>query len=302
MATDIAFALGILYLLGDKIPLSLKIFLTALAIVDDLCAILVIAFFYTSDINMVYLSIAALILIIMYFSNRLGVRNILFYAIVGIGGLWTAFMLSGIHATLAAVLAAFAIPANVRLKEKSFAAKTQQLLDLFKSTDSGAPILSGRQLHILEEMHASTIAAMPPLQRLERSLHPVVSFVIIPVFALANAGVSFDIEVETLFSSNIASGVALGLLIGKFTGIVGTVLILIRLKVTTFPEGMNIRNLIGVSLLSAIGFTMSLFITSLAFTSEEHITQAKMGIFVASIIGGVSGYLVLYRSINKPYK
>lgn len=302
MATDIAFALGILYLLGDKIPLSLKIFLTALAIVDDLCAILVIAFFYTSDINMVYLFIAALILIIMYLSNRLGVRNILFYAILGIGGLWTAFMLSGIHATLAAVLAAFAIPANVRLKEKSFAAKTQQLLDLFIRTDSSSPVLSGRQLHLLEEMHASTIAAMPPLQRLERSLHPVVSFVIIPVFALANAGVSFDIEVQTLFSSNIALGVAMGLLIGKFTGIVGTVLILIRLKVTTFPEGMNARNLMGVSLLSAIGFTMSLFITSLAFTSEEHITQAKVGIFAASIIGGVSGYLVLYRSINKPYK
>jgi NhaA family Na+:H+ antiporter len=298
MATDIAFALGILYLLGDKIPLPLKIFLTALAIVDDLCAILVIAFFYTSDISMVYLLIAALILFIMYISNRLGVRNILFYAILGIGGLWTAFMLSGIHATLAAVLAAFAIPANVRLKEKSFATKTQQLLDLFKSTDSSSPVLSGRQLHILEEMHACTISAMPPLQRLERSLHPVVSFIIIPIFALANAGVSFNIDVQTLFSTNIALGVAMGLLLGKFAGIVGTVMILIRLKVAAFPEGMNIRNLIGVSLLSAIGFTMSLFITSLAFANEEHITQAKVGIFAASIIGGLSGYLVLHRSVK----
>lgn len=297
MATDIAFALGILYLLGDKIPLSLKVFLTALAIVDDLFAILVIAFFYTTNIHVEYLLIAAVILLVMYIANRMGVRSIVFYAILGIGGLWTAFMLSGIHATLAAVLAAFAIPANVRFKEVMFETKMQQLLELFKATDSHKTerILTDKQLHLLEEMHTTTIAAMPPLQRLEHSMHPMVSFIIIPIFALANAGVSLNIDTETLFSSNVAIGVALGLIIGKFAGIVGVTLILVKSGIVNFPAGMNVRNLMGVSLLAAIGFTMSLFITSLAFTNTEYITQAKVGIFAASIIAGVAGYLILNK-------
>lgn len=300
MATDIAFALGILYLLGDKIPLSLKVFLTALAIVDDLVAILVIAIFYTSNIHVEYLIVAAAVLLIMYITNRIGVRNILVYAILGIGGLWTAFMLSGIHATLAAVLAAFAIPANIRFKEVLFETKMQQLLELFKGADSHKTerILTDKQLHLLEEMHTTTIAAMPPLQRLEHSLHPVVSFIIIPIFALANAGVSLDIDIESLFSSNVAPGVAIGLLIGKFAGIAGVTLILVKSGIVPFPAGMNVRNLLGVSLLAGIGFTMSLFITSLAFTNEEYIVQAKVGIFAASIVAGIAGYLIL----NKPAK
>lgn len=301
MATDIAFALGVLYLLGNKIPFTLKVFLTALAIVDDLGAVLVIAFFYTSEISMIHLIMGALVLLAMYIGNKMGVRSLIFYAILGVGGVWTTFLLSGVHATIAAVLVAFTIPADVKINEKIFSNNIQSLLDKFKKIDpdNSKPILTNEQLHLLENIHTSTIAATPPLQRLEHAMHPMVTFIIIPIFALANAGVSLAIDVEHLFSTNIALGVALGLLIGKVVGVVGFTLLLVKLKVAPFPEGMNIKNLFGLGLLASIGFTMSLFVTSLAFTHEEYMTQAKIGIFAASIIGGVLGYYVLNKQIKK---
>ncbi|MEN2435624.1 Na+/H+ antiporter NhaA [Weeksellaceae bacterium A-14] len=297
MATDIAFALGVLYLLGNRIPLTLKVFLTALAIVDDLGAVLVIAFFYTSDISMFHLIIGALVLLTMYIGNKMGVRTILFYAILGIGGVWTTFLLSGVHATIAAVLAAFTIPADVKINEKIFSNNIQKLLDKFKGIDpdNSKPTLTNEQLHILEEIQNSTVAATPPLQRLEHAMHPMVTFLIIPIFALANAGVSLAIDMEHLFSTNVALGVALGLLLGKVVGVVGFTLLLVKLKVAPFPEGMNVKNLFGLGLLASIGFTMSLFVTSLAFSHEEYMTQAKIGIFAASITGGVLGYYFLSK-------
>jgi Na+:H+ antiporter, NhaA family len=159
--------------------------------------------------------------------------------------------------------------------------------------------LTNKQLHILEGIQNDTRDAIPPLQRLEHSMHPFVTFLIIPIFALANAGVSLAIDAETLFSTNVALGVGLGLLLGKVVGIVGFTLLLVKLKVTPFPEGMNTKNLFGLSLLASIGFTMSLFVTSLAFSTEEYMVQAKIGIFVASIIGGTLGYLVLSRQSKK---
>lgn len=297
MATDIAFALGVLYLLGDRIPLSLKVFLTALAIVDDLGAVLVIAFFYTSDISTWHLLIGGMVLVVMYIGNRMGVRSIFFYAILGICGVWTTFLLSGVHATIAAVLAAFTIPADVRINEKSFIEKIQGYLDRFRNLDptEDTPTLTNEQLHVLEQVNTATIAATPPLQRLEHAMHPMVSFLIIPVFALANAGVSLAIDLDSLFASNVAIGVAMGLLLGKVIGVVGFTLLFVKLGVAPFPQGMNLRNLIGVGMLAAIGFTMSLFITSLAFSHEEYITQAKIGIFAASLIGGIAGYTILKK-------
>ncbi|WCM42520.1 Na+/H+ antiporter NhaA [Flavobacterium sp. CBA20B-1] len=301
MATDIAFALGVLYLLGNRIPLTLKVFLTALAIVDDLGAVLVIAFFYTSEISMYYLVVGILILMAMYIGNKLGVRSILFYAILGIGGVWSTFLLSGVHATIAAVLAAFTIPANVKIDEKVFSSSIQYLLDKFKSLDpdNTKPTLTNEQLHVLDEIKENTVAATPPLQRLEHAMHPMVTFIIIPIFALANAGVSLDIDFEHLFSTNVALGVALGLLVGKVVGVVGFTMLLVKLKIASFPAGMNVRNLFGLGLLASIGFTMSLFVTSLAFKHEEYMIQAKIGIFVASIIGGVLGYIVLNKQAKK---
>ena len=294
MATDIAFALGVLYLLGSKIPLSLKVFLTALAIVDDLGAVLVIAFFYTSDISMVSLLAGLGFVLVMFIGNKMGVRNILFYAIVGIVGVWIAFLLSGVHATIAAVLAAFTIPSNVGINEGNFIKRINSSLERFKKMVPNDKVtLTGEQIHQLETIKEDTNCAIPPLQRLEHSMHPFVTFFVLPVFALANAGVSLDIDIQALFSTNVALGVGLGLLVGKVAGIVGFTLLLVKLKVAPFPDGMNVRNLFGVGLLASIGFTMSLFITSLAFSNEALITQAKIGIFVASIIGGVLGYFVL---------
>lgn len=301
MATDIAFALGVLYLLGSRIPLSLKIFLTALAIVDDLGAVMVIAFFYTSEISFISLAIGMGFILLMYIGNKMGVRSILFYALLGIVGVWTAFLLSGVHATISAVLAAFMIPADVKIKENVFITKIQHYLNKFKAVDpdDSIPTLTNKQLHILEGIQNDTRDAIPPLQRLEHSMHPFVTFLIIPIFALSNAGVSLAIDAETLFSTNVALGVGLGLLLGKVVGIVGFTLLLVKLKVTPFPEGMNTKNLFGLSLLASIGFTMSLFVTSLAFSTEEYMVQAKIGIFVASIIGGTLGYLVLSRQSKK---
>src|SRR5690606_34350865 len=261
MATDIAFALGVLHLLGNKIPLSVKVFLTALAIVDDLGAVLVIAFFYTSDISTLSLLIGLGFILIMYLGNKMGVRSVLFYVIFGIIGVWTAFLLSGVHATIASVLAAFTIPANMKLKEDRYIAKIQNYLTKFKFIDRNdkIPTLTNEQLHILDEVKRDTDEIIPPLQRLEHAMHPMVTFLIIPIFALANAGVSIDIDLEQLFSTNVAMGVALALLVGKVAGIVGFTWLLIKFKIASFPEGMNLRNLFGLSLLAGIGFTMSLF-------------------------------------------
>lgn len=301
MATDIAFALGVLYLLGNRIPLSLKVFLTALAIVDDLGAVLVIAFFYTSEISMISLFIGFSFLLVMYAGNKMGVRNILFYAVFGILGVWTSFLLSGVHATIAAVLAAFTIPADVRIRESSYIQKIQHHLQKFKEIDPNhkIPTLTNEQLHQLDGIKKDTNFAIPPLQQLEHAMHPFVTFFIIPVFALANAGVTvLDIELDQLFSTNVALGVALGLLAGKVIGVFGFTWLSVKLKIAPFPDGMNLRNLLGIGLLASIGFTMSLFITSLAFTNEIYITQAKIGIFTASIIGGVLGYWVLSKNKN----
>ncbi len=297
MATDIAFALGVLYLLGDKVPMPMKVFLTALAVVDDLGAVLVIAFFYTSDISVVSLSVGLGFVLVMYVANRLGVKNVLFYAIIGIGGIWLAFMMSGVHATIAAVLAAFAIPASPHIHESSYMARVNKLMRRFKEIrPNGVPTLENEQVHILTRIKDDTISAIPPLQRLEHSLHPFVAFIVMPVFALANAGISFaDMSLSVLLSTNIAAGVALGLLLGKVTGIVGVSTLLIRLKIATPPAGTTLRQFIGIGMLASIGFTMSMFIMTLAFADPSHIVQAKTGIFAASIIGGVSGYLILNK-------
>lgn len=299
MATDIAFALGVLHFLGKRIPLSLKVFLTALAIVDDLGAVLVIAFFYTSEISIQSLLVGLGFVLVMYVGNKMGIRNILFYAIIGIVGVWIAFLLSGVHATIAAVLAAFVIPANVGIKENIFIERIKNSINKFKDILPNDKVtLTDEQIHQLEIIKKDTNCAIPPLQRLEHAMHPMVTFIVLPIFALANAGVSVNVDVQELFSTNVALGVSLGLLAGKVIGIVGITWLLVKLRIAPFPEGMNLRNLFGISFLASIGFTMSLFISSLAFTDEIIITQAKIGIFTASIIGGIVGFFILRT--NKP--
>lgn len=294
MATDIAFALGVLYLLGDKIPLTLKVFLTALAIVDDLGAVLVIAFFYTEEINFLALGIGVGFLAFLFICNKLGFRNIFFFLFIGILGVWLPFLLSGVHATIAAVLVAFTIPASSRIDENLFISKIQNYLGHFKKLDSNNnPTLTEDQLHVLEEIQTTTKDAISPLHRLEHSLHSFVSFIVMPIFALANAGITFSSDIIANATSNVTLGVTFGLIIGKVIGVFGVSSLMIKLKFSVMPDGMTNKSLFGVGLLASIGFTMSLFVTGLAFNNPEYELQAKLGIFAASLIGGILGFVIL---------
>lgn len=294
MATDIAFALGVLYLLGDRVPISLKVFLTALAIADDIGAVLVIAFFYTSNIDLTSLFSAGAVLALMVGANLAGVRNTLFYAILGIGGLWLAFLMSGVHATIAAVLAAFTIPASVKIPEDAYTQKLEGLLNKFKAAHpNNVPTVTNEQLHILEDIRSVSKNALTPLQRLEHNMHPLVAFVIMPIFALSNGGVTLSGDVFAQLTSPVALGVFAGLLCGKVVGVVGVAHLLLRLKWAVLPAGMNKRHILGAGFLAAIGFTMSLFISGLAFDSPEYIVQAKLGILSGSAAASFIGYFLI---------
>jgi NhaA family Na+:H+ antiporter len=300
MATDIAFALGILYLLGDRVPVSIKIFLTALAIADDLGAVLVIAFFYTSEINTESLLHAFVYLAILYSANRLGVRSTLFYALIGIGGVWLAFLLSGVHATIASVLAAFTMPASVKVNEDCYSNRLQKLLNDFRKAEpNDNPFITGEQLHIIEEIRDLSKKAMTPLQRLEHGMHPLVAYVIMPVFALSNAGVSLTEDLLQQLTSPVTMGVFAGLLMGKVIGVIGITTIFTKLGWAELPEGMTPLHLVGVGFLAAIGFTMSLFIAGLAFTDATHIAEAKLGILLASVTASFAGYFIIRKACQK---
>jgi len=301
MATDIAFALGIIYLLGEKVPLSLKVFLTALAITDDLGAVLVIAFFYTSNIDFISLAVGAGFMAMLIASNILGVRNVVWYGMLGIAGLWLAFLMSGVHATIAAVLAAFTIPANVRVSDKGFAERIKELVSKFeKATTNEVSLVTSQQLHVLDEIRTLARQAQTPLQRLEHAMHPFVAFVVMPIFALANAGIAFPDDVLGQLMSPVALGVAFGLLGGKVIGIMGMCYLLIRFKWASFPDHTGWRHLLGAAMLASVGFTMSLFITELAFTNAAYALQAKLGILVASLTGGTLGFFLLRRPHSTP--
>jgi Na+:H+ antiporter, NhaA family len=303
MATDIAFALGVLYLLGDRVPLSLKIFLTALAIADDIGAVLVIAFFYTSEINFNSLLQAGGFLAVLMIANRLGVRNTLFYAILGIGGVWLAFLLSGVHATIAAVLAAFTIPASVKINEAYYINRLEDLTQQFKNAEPNQnPLVTTDQLHILEEIRDISKKALTPLQRMEHGLHPLVAFIIMPIFALSNGGVEISRDFLQQATSPVAMGVFAGLLAGKFLGVIGVVSLFLKLKWAVLPEGMNRQHLIGAGFLAAIGFTMSLFISDLAFIQKEYLAQARIGILGASLIASFAGYFIIKNASKKQTK
>lgn len=294
MATDIAFALGVLYLLGKSVPLSLKIFLTALAIVDDIGAVLVIAFFYTSQIDFVSLGVGAGFMVLLVAANLLGVRSALFYGIIGVGGLWLAFLLSGVHATIAAVLAAMTIPANVKISEQEYVGGISKLLEKFKQANPNEEsIVTTEQYNILQNIRSFSKKALTPLQRLENGMHPLVIFIIMPIFALSNAGITFSGDILQQINSPVFIGVFAGLLVGKLLGVYGLVSLLLRFKLIKMPEGMNKFHLLGAAFLAAIGFTMSLFIVSLAFTDSQRIEQAKMGVLFASFLASFAGYFIV---------
>ena len=297
MATDIAFALGVVYLLGDKVPASAKLFLTTLAIVDDLGAVLVIAFFYTSELSIASLLFGLCFLAVMFIGNRLGIKSLFFYAVLGIGGVWVTFLLSGIHATIAAVLAAFMIPADAKINESVYLKRMKKLTRRFeKEEPNEVRTLEEGQVDVLTHIQHDTEIAIPLLQQLEHKMSPIVTFLIMPIFAIANAGISFtDLSLSDIFSTHVALGVTLGLLLGKPIGIIGATFLMVKMRWATLPSTITRRTLLGLGMLASIGFTMSMFISTLAFTDELLMTQAKLGIFLASILGGIGGYVLLNK-------
>ena len=296
MATDIAFALGVVYLLGDKVPASAKLFLTTLAIVDDLGAVLVIAFFYTSELSIASLLFGLGFLAVMFIGNRLGIKSLFFYAALGIG-VWVTFLLSGIHATIAAVLAAFMIPADAKINESVYLKRMKKLTRRFeKEEPNEVRTLEEGQVDVLTHIQHDTEIAIPLLQQLEHKMSPIVTFLIMPIFAIANAGISFtDLSLSDIFSTHVALGVTLGLLLGKPIGIIGATFLMVKMRWATLPSTITRRTLLGLGMLASIGFTMSMFISTLAFTDELLMTQAKLGIFLASILGGIGGYVLLNK-------
>ncbi len=301
MATDIAFALGVVYLLGDRVPVALKVFLTTLAIADDLGAVLVIAFFYTSQIDVTSLSLGLGFLLLLVLSNKMGIRSTLYYAVVGIAGLWLTFLMSGIHPTIAAVLVAFTIPARPKISKPAFRDILEKKINRLKQANTiDAPVVSEERREILYNIQKASKLAGTPLQRLEHGLHPFVSFVVMPIFALSNAGVSFsDPFLENLMSP-VAIGVMLGLLVGKVLGISSIVWLLVRFGLAKLPHEMNSRHVLGAGFLAGIGFTMSLFVSGLAFTNPDNLEQAKIAILVSSSIASIAGYLLLKSTARAP--
>ena len=296
MATDIAFALGLLAMLGDRVNINIKIFLTALAIADDLGAILVIAIFYTESINYYELINAAAFTGILFAANKFGVRKTSFYAIVGLIGVWISFMFSGVHATIAGVIIAFTIPARPKINEISFINKLEEKIKKFKLINKNDnSLLTEQQAHLIGDIDKVTENAGTPLQNLEHFLHPIASFFILPLFALANAGIHIEGNILQMLIHPISLGIIFGLVIGKTLGISGFVYLAKTFKIVSLPEGINMKQIIGAGMMAGIGFTMSIFISDLAFANEEYIQIAKIGIFTASIIAAVLGMFLLSK-------
>lgn len=294
MATDIAFAIGVLSFFGDRVPIGLKVFLVALAIVDDLGAVLIIAIFYTSGISYIDLLHGVLFLLVLVGGNYIGVRKAWFYALIGIGGVWLAFFFSGVHPTIAGILTAFTIPGKVKIKEEDYLKNLQKLhLQFLEATPIKGNFISEKQLSILEEIKQKSDDAETPLQKIEHHLAPIVGFFILPLFALVNTGIHIHGNLVEILSHPISLGIGFGLLVGKFTGILGVSWLLVKFKLAELQEGISWRHLSGVAMIAGIGFTMSLFITELAFQKEEYTFIAKLSILFASVLAGVIGAIIL---------
>ncbi len=293
-ATDIAFALGILSLLGKRAPISLKIFLTALAIVDDIGAILLIGIFYSAPPNWIALGIGGIILFFMFYISRLGIRALAIYLFLAIM-LWCAFLASGVHATLAGVLAAFAIPVKVKINRQNSAEKSSMLADKLQHlSGSSQDVLADKKYHsVLSQMSNLYKDAGVPLRRLEHQLHPIVSYGVLPIFALANGGVTLEPGLSKSLFEPLSLGIVAGLCLGKPLGIVSVCWGLKRLGVVELPDNMNWRQILAGGFFAGIGFTMSIFIAGLAFDDIQLLNQAKLAILVASILSTVMGIALL---------
>ena len=298
MATDIAFALGILALLGDRVPVKLKVFLTALAIVDDLGAVLVIALFYTSQISFMALGVGVALLAAIALAGRLGIRRTSVYLILAVA-VWAAILTSGIHATIAGVLLALVVPVKARVEPKEFLNRTKKRLAELEEAGLTRDSMVGDkdQLHALDDMYLAVEDMRPPGISLEHHLHPIQAFLILPLFALFMAGIPLGGEALAGFPSSVSLGIIVGLVLGKPIGVILFFFMAIKLGLGERPEGTSVGMVLGTGMLAGIGFTMSIFISNLAYADEALIAEAKLGVLVASVIAGVLGFVILKKSL-----
>ncbi len=296
MATDIAFALGVLYILGKRIPAGLRVFLSAFAIADDLGAVLVIAIFYTETIAVNYLLIGAVIVLIMLLASYFWIRNTLFYVFFGIL-LWFAVLGSGLHSTVVGIIVALLIPARGRYDTDVFLQEVTSYLGEFQCPLEGCGhsiLLNQRHLNAVQSIEVACHNVETPLQRLEHALHPWVAFVVVPLFALANAGLSLgSMDLGATLTSPVFLGITLGLMIGKPLGIMFFSFLFVRAGLASLPASVRWSDILGAGILGGIGFTMSLFLAALSFRDPLLLDSAKSGILVASFITGLSGFLLL---------
>lgn len=302
MATDIAFAIGALALLASRVPKALITFLVALAIVDDLGAVLVIAVFYTDTIALIPLAIAGGLFALLMVLNVSGIRKTTPYFFIAVL-LWYALLQSGVHATLAGILGALAVPATPKYNPESFSEHVKELMKRFDAShEPGKSIMTNDALRaVVQTLENGVHSVEAPLQRLEHVWHMPVAYLVIPIFALANAGIALDFSTlgETLMHP-VMIGVSLGLVLGKFIGITGFSWLVLKLGVAELPKDTRFTQIAGVSLLAGIGFTMSIFVAQLGFSEREDLLlMAKTGILAASLLAGFAGFLWLYV-VSKP--
>jgi NhaA family Na+:H+ antiporter len=299
MATDIAFSLAVLNVLGKRVPLSLKIFLTAFAIVDDIGAVLVIAAFYSTDINIVMISSAMALLVLLYVMSFKGFYSKSFMVLSGIV-IWALFFGAGIHPTVAGILLAFSVPIRQSVKTANFISNLKRLVQDFKKAKvSKDPVLSDEQVNHIGDLQYSTSKFQSPLQKLEHSLHGFVAYFVIPVFALSNAGVALGSGVPLDYEIIVL--IAVSLFVGKSVGVTLLVFLAHKIKLIEMPSDITYRHVLGVSFIAGIGFTMAIFIANLAFDNEhlEYIDSAKVGIIIGSIASGLVGFLILKLGPSK---
>lgn len=297
MATDIAFAVGVLVLLAGRVPKALITFLVALAIADDLGAVLVIALFYTQQLALDWLAGSGLLVAVLFFLNYVGVRRPLpYFAVTTL--LWYALLQSGVHATLAGVLCAFAIPAKPKYDPGLFSARVKELIGRFDSHHpEDANIMTNEKLHsVVQTLEHGVHAVQTPLQRLEHGLHLPVAFLVIPIFSLFNAGIPIDFgAMGATLSHPVTLGVMAGLVLGKFIGITGASWLALRFGLAQLPSNTRFSQIAAVSMLAGIGFTMSIFISELGFaTQPEYLLMAKTGVLAASLLAGLVGFACLW--------
>jgi NhaA family Na+:H+ antiporter len=298
MATDIAFSLAIMKLLGDRVPLNLKVFLTAFAIVDDLGAVLIIALFYSSGIKWMLILIAFVILGLLFVLTMRGLYSKYLLVVLGVV-VWLLFLKAGIHPTIAGVLLAFTVPIHRKVKIPEFMEALDELqAKIIKAPRQENGLLSKEQIEHIDNLDEWTTEVQSPLQRMEHKLHDWVAYVIMPVFALSNAGVT--VSTDTALNMNLILGIALALIVGKAVGIFLMSNLALRLGISKLPEGVSNMQILGVSFLAGVGFTMSIFIANLAFKDNPALLDsAKVGILIGSLIAGLAGFLLL-RALGNP--